>query len=543
MKILIKNKIFDWKSDFLNEYNKPGQKKWAKKREDYFCTEVIGGTKCFVKRAENGFEGAAIFQKLVGKNVEGIPKTYGFGEAIENNKKVQYLVTEFLAGDTLDVVLNNGKKVNLNSFSTNLINSIYYLHSIGFWHSDVNGDNIFVSTSGKTYLIDIDSAVESHIKPTHISNKEGALTTLSNQIGSYALKYYKKHLSKPTTFDYGKIPGVNLNFLQVLFLTYQLKYFQEQKIKNPSLFWKKSTFKGLNIEDEIRKINPQYADSLFKAALLKPLHKEVVNNLNNEIIKSSVKTAPDTIKLKKMKELKELKVKYANLERLVTTHTTERSKLLGELDILKKAVNTNKGTSSSGWAWFWGIAATITTGLGIFFYNGYKEANRDSELQNSRYRSELAQKIELDSNLRRVILQKEGIEALLDELSTNIAPYHKKEIYFNNYKDNAKGTSFYNASVTYIAPTIVLYSLREGEVEVSYKRRKPNDEYATYSDGVTNQKDRYYIYKKLSLNKGLNEVMFSYLGHKDTGKWRSGIHEYTFYIDNNQIATKKLYIK
>ena len=527
MEIIIKNKRHKWNSNFLSEVNKKNQNKWSKKREDYFCTEVIGGTKCFIKRAEIGFQGAAIFKKLIEINAEGLPKTYGFGEAIENNRKVQYLITEFLNGDTLDVVLNSGQKVNLKTFSINLINSVTFLHSLGYWHSDINGDNIFVSKSGKVFLIDIDSCVDSKVKPTHISNKEGALTTLSNQIGSYALKYYKKHLSKPSSFAFGNLPGVNLNYLQVIILTYQLKYFQDQKIANPSLIWKKSTFMGLNVEDEIRKVNPQYSDSLFKSALIKPLHKEIVNTLTKEIIASSVKTTPDTNKLKKMKELKDLKAEYAQLEQLVSTQTTERSKLITEIATLKRSGNKNMESSIFGWSWFWGIAvSSIAIAVGLFTYN---DLNSDNHyLQTSLYSSQ--------SEVRE-------LNNLIDELEKNIEPFHLKNTIFLNSKDYKKGSSFYNYKTTFIAPHLTIYSLKDIEVEVSFKRKKPDYKgYATYNDNVKNQKNSYYIYKIVHLKRGTNEIKFSGFGFEEPGNWDVGSHEFSFYINGKFLTSKTLYI-
>lgn len=522
MEVIINNIRHNWKSNFLVEVNEPNQKKWSKKRADYFCTDVIGGTKCFIKRSENGFDGTSIFKELVGKNADGIPKTYGIGEAVENSRKVIYLVTEFIEGDTLDVFLNSGEKVNSKTFSMNLINSVNYIHSLGYWHSDINGDNVFVSKSGKVYLIDIDSCVENEVSPVHDPNKEGGLTTLSNQIGSYALKYYKKHLSKPSTFDYSSIPGVNLNYLQVIFLTYQLKYFQDQKASSPSLFWKKSTFKGLNVEDEIRKVNPQYSDSLFKAALLKPLHKEVVNNLTKEIIASSIKTAPDTNKLKKMKELKDLKVKYAQLEQLVSTHTIERNKLLDDIKDLKK----NKQKSPAGWTWFWRVAASIATVIGFFAYTDVsKEMNR---YQKS-FWNEQNKNRELESNLADLQSKNNELETTLDEIETYANPITIKSVTFSN-SSGKDGSYLSKNSTGYISPKFEIYSLKDQNVKLYFDYYKPS--------GTKMNRNKNEDTETRYLTKGLNNI--SLTGSKPSSGWVSGTYKYEIYLNGNYYSNKTL---
>ena len=120
MEVIINGSSHQWESNFLTEVRQTSQSKWFKKREDYFAFDTIGGTKCFIKRSETGFDGVSIFKNLVGQPATAIPKTYGFGEVIENNQKVQYLITEFLEGHTLDVHLNNGKTVDLIRFAERL---------------------------------------------------------------------------------------------------------------------------------------------------------------------------------------------------------------------------------------------------------------------------------------------------------------------------------------------------------------------------------------------------------------------------------------
>lgn len=370
MEVIINGRKYQWESNFLNEVYQTTQSKWSKKREDYFCFETIGNTKCFIKRSEVGFEGKSIFEKILDKETQSIPKVYSVSEVFENNKKVQYLITEFIEGDTLDVALNNGVHVNLTSFADDLISGVKFLNDLGYWHSDLNADNIFISTSGKTYIIDIDSCIENKYRPTYISNKPGALTTLSNQLGSYALKYYKAHLNKSSDFSFSDIVGTNLNYFQTIFLIFQVKYFLDQKKLNSNLIWKKSTFRGLKVEDEIRNINQTYADSVFMSGLKITLNREIVQRLLNHIINETIKKAPDINLVKKSQELNNLKVKYNKLDKKASELQVNNKKLVQQIDDL-----SSKRSKVSGVTWFWGVAAIAAIIFCIYNYNRFEYAN------------------------------------------------------------------------------------------------------------------------------------------------------------------------
>lgn len=377
MEVKINGNTYHWESNFLNEVYQTTQSKWSKKREDYFCFEIIGNTKCFIKRSEIGFEGKSIFEKIINKQTQYIPKVYCISEVLENNKKVQYLITEFIEGDTLDVVLNNGVQVNLTSFANNLTSGIKFLNDLGYWHSDLNADNVFITTSGKTYIIDIDSCIENKYRPTYISNKPGALTTLSNQLGSYALKYYKAHLNKPSDFSFSDMVGTNLNYFQIIFLTFQVKYFLNQKKLNANLIWKKSTFRGLKVEDEIRNLDQKYADSVFRSGIKITLNREIVQRLLNNIIIETIKKVPDINLIKKTQEFNNLKIRYNNLEKKANELQINNKDLVKKIDEL-----SSKKSKVSGVTWFWGIVAFLAIIINIVTYNSL-----DSELKY--YKSEL----------------------------------------------------------------------------------------------------------------------------------------------------------
>jgi len=383
MELYIKNRNYTWQSNFLTEVNKQGQSKWSKKREDYFCVEKIGGVRCFIKRSEVGFEGASIFSKLVGASSVSIPQTYGFSESIEHNKRVQYLITEYIPGETLDVVLNSGKKIKELSFTTDIIAGIEYLSSIGYWHTDLNADNIYIADTGRSYIIDIDSCVEHKYKPTHIPTSVGGLTTLSNQLGSYALKYYKEHLGKGRTFNYSGIPGVNLNYYQLLFLSYQLKYFQHQKKSDNSVYWKKSTFKGIDITEGLRRVNSKYADSVFKAGLVKPLNDKIVLNLAKQINHNSINPAIRISRSKKANFTPQSSVSTSKLLPIAkqkpnkSKKKTPQSKKL--TNQLPSPANTTNNSVEDRTILGWSIAAVTVILFGLFLYicstSGVKESS------------------------------------------------------------------------------------------------------------------------------------------------------------------------
>ncbi|MBU3012678.1 protein kinase [Polaribacter vadi] len=537
MEVKINGNTYNWESNFLNEVNQIKQSKWSKKREDYFCFETIGNTKCFIKRSEVGFDGKSIFDKIIDKDIQAIPKVYSVSEVLENYKKVQYLVTEFIEGDTLDVVLNNGVQVNLTSFAEDLTNGIKSLNDLGYWHSDLNADNVFISTSGNTYIIDIDSCVENTNRPTYTTNKSGALTTLSNQLGSYALKYYKKYLNKSTDFSFSNIDGTNLNYFQIIFLIFQVKYFLQQKRVNPNLIWKKSTFKGLDVEDEIHNFNPAYANRVFEDGLKKTLDKEVVIKFLKNLIDDSIKNVPDTNALKKIQELRTLKVKYSKLEikasrleKKANELQTNNKKLVEQIDRL----NTKK-TKVSGISWFWGIVACLAIFIGLVTYNNINEKLSDYK---SRFDSEREKLSDATNKLNE-------LNNSFDELSNVIDPFIISNIEFKNLKDGVIGNTFNKSSTDYISPQLEIYSLKDEKVEIRYTRHDKDHDYWNFTDPdksyLKKYFSKYYHFEDFNLTKGKNTIKFHWsIGG---GNWGYSPYTYKFYINGKYIKSKSLNIR
>jgi len=567
MEIIINSTTYKWESNFLNEVNKQGQNKWSKKREDYFCKEKISGVTCFIKRSEVGFEAASIFSKLIGAPSKSIPLTYGFSEVIENNKRVQYLVSEYIPGDTLDVILNSGKPINIEEFGYDIIEGIDYLNGLGYWHTDLNADNIYIANTGKSYLIDIDSCVECQYRPTHISTSVGGLTTLSNQLGSYALKYYKKYIARRSTFDYPGIPGVNLNYYQLLFLSCQIKYFLEQKQSIQSIIWKKSTFKHVNIVEHLRNVNPEYSDSVFKAGLVKPIHKELISTLINKInliqsvSSTPIKKSPSNNISKYNRELNDLQRRFNILEReysikekdnkrLNNTIIANQSKidnLKVKISDLQKRVIDNaqevKGFNKSAYAW--ALTAVIFAGLGIinyievdqqkeqfqYLYQSQKEDLNESKNIASEANIKLNDYEELVSDTK---FKLEQYENLFDELEDNISSFHFKNAEFYNSYDEKTNTSFYNNQLTYIKPSISVFSLKNDKVVVKYQCITPTGSY--YLFGQDN-----YVEEEIRLKRGLNtQYISSGWGREKTGSRTKGSYTYKFYVNNKYVGEKIL---
>lgn len=288
MKVNIYNEIHKWNSNFLDTVNKPGQKVWRKKREDFFSVQKIGGSLCFIKRSEIGYgESVPFLKQLISKKTTGIPDVYAIEETIENGKPVSYLITEFIKGNILEEHINSGKDISLKKFSEGIINAISTLDKYSFWHTDINADNVYVSSSGSSYLIDVDSCVTTETAPTSDSVKKGGITSASNDLGKYLLKIFKK--IKNVNLDYSDISGVNLNYSQAIFLIFQLKYFRQLRALDNTTGWRKSTFRHIALDQMILDTNekmPKY----FSFALNSKLTQPIVEKIAHEIIHNKINT-------------------------------------------------------------------------------------------------------------------------------------------------------------------------------------------------------------------------------------------------------------
>jgi hypothetical protein len=105
----------------------------------------------FVKRQPKPFSGQQLLVKAISNSqIKHCPRVV----SLAKNNGHYYFFTDFLKGDILaarSYLVNNEKLIN------NLFVAIYNINKLGFWYSDLCLKNIFMTTSGDYYLIDIDS--------------------------------------------------------------------------------------------------------------------------------------------------------------------------------------------------------------------------------------------------------------------------------------------------------------------------------------------------------------------------------------------------
>jgi serine/threonine protein kinase len=203
---------------------------WIMKR-DYFAFATLDGTKCFIKKYEGKKPTAwELMISMIGQGDTNMPMVY---DAVFDKVSNTYFVfIEFIRGITLKEYILKGDMVLPLKVMEDIDTALSVLHSKGFWFSDFNEENIFI-TSGfikKVLLIDIDSCWKSSIPPNHISNEIGGIPGAAQNIGRHVLEFYSKYLSDTTnTVMYKDLPGANFNYLQLLVLCVKLNIFQNRK--------------------------------------------------------------------------------------------------------------------------------------------------------------------------------------------------------------------------------------------------------------------------------------------------------------------------
>lgn len=208
----------------------PKSIEWQVKR-DFFSFATLGDTKCFIKKYEGKKPTAwDLIISLIGQADTNMPMVY---DAIYDKESNTYFVfMEFVLGITLKDYILNGDMIPPLKVMEDIDVSLSVIHSKGFWFSDFNEENIFI-TSGffkKVLLIDIDSCWKSSISPSHVSNEIGGIPGAAQNIGRHVLEFYSKYLiNGENIVKYKDLPGANLNYLQLLVLCVKLNIFQNRK--------------------------------------------------------------------------------------------------------------------------------------------------------------------------------------------------------------------------------------------------------------------------------------------------------------------------
>ena len=251
----------------------PAPVEWQLKR-DYFAIATLGDTKCFIKkyigRKPSGWE---LIISLIGQGETNMPMVYD--AVYDKISDTYYLFLEYIRGITLKEYILNGDMINPIKIMDDLDLALLNIHSKGFWFSDFNEENIFI-TSGyikKVLLIDVDSCWKSSINPNHISNEEGGIPGAAQNIGRHILEFYAKYLHNSNKLTlYKDLPGPNFNYLQLLVLSVKLNIFKNRKKIDASFqYIRPDSFKDL--QKIIHDCDTNYSKAVF--ALSKDKNKNV----------------------------------------------------------------------------------------------------------------------------------------------------------------------------------------------------------------------------------------------------------------------------
>ena len=238
---------------------------WFKKR-DFYSSFTLKGLKCFVKKYI-GKKPAAweLLISLIGQEGTNMPMIYN---AIYDRKSNTYYVFfEFIRGVTLKEYILNGDILNPKTILNQIDTALFCIHSKGFWFSDFNEENIFITSglSKKILLIDVDSCWKKSIRPSHISDEEGGIPGAAQNIGRHVLEFYSKYLKISQGITYNDIPGTNLNYLQLLVLCVKLNIFQNRKkIDQAFQYIRPESFRDL--QKIIYDCDPSYSKGVFTLA-------------------------------------------------------------------------------------------------------------------------------------------------------------------------------------------------------------------------------------------------------------------------------------
>jgi len=251
---------------------------WIQKR-DYYAFTSFDGIRCFIKKYEKKKPSAwGLIMSLIGQVGKNIPAVY---DAIEDkNTNTCYVFFEYIKGVTLKEYILNGDVISPNLVLIEIEKALSVIHSKGYWFSDFNEENIFI-TSGllkKILLIDIDSCWQSSIAPNHISNEVGGIPGAAQNIGRHVLEFYSKYLNdSQNVIKYQDLPGRNFNYLQLLVLCVKLNIFQNRKlIENTFQYIHPANFKDL--QKNIHDCDPDYSKGVFT------LSKNANKNMRDPII-------------------------------------------------------------------------------------------------------------------------------------------------------------------------------------------------------------------------------------------------------------------
>lgn len=238
---------------------------WMKKR-DFYASPTLNGIKCFVKKYVEMKPAAwDLLISLIGQEGTNMPMIYN--AVYDRSAKTYYVFFEYIRGVTLKQYILNGDVLKPVVILNQIDTALSCIHSKGFWFSDFNEENIFITSglSKKILLIDVDSCWKQSIRPSHISNEEGGIPGAAQNIGRHVLEFYSNYLKTNQSITYKDLPGANLNYLQLLVLCVKLNIFQNRKkIDQTFQYIRPDSFR--DIQKNIYDCDPRYSEAVFTLA-------------------------------------------------------------------------------------------------------------------------------------------------------------------------------------------------------------------------------------------------------------------------------------
>nr|WGO62643.1 serine/threonine protein kinase [Wadden Sea poxvirus] len=104
----------------------------------------------------------------------GIPRCYGFGTHIKNNKEYRFIILDRLGCDLQKIITHNNNKLpkkTVYKIGLQVLNILRYLHNNGYAHADIKAANITLDyyDNNKIYLIDYGLSYRFVINNKHVN--------------------------------------------------------------------------------------------------------------------------------------------------------------------------------------------------------------------------------------------------------------------------------------------------------------------------------------------------------------------------------------
>jgi hypothetical protein len=182
----------------------PRRQNWRKQNDPAeFCTDAaLGQRHYFVKRQQRLFNGWRLLHAAISD--EQIKHTARV-VSLAKNDDYYYYFAEQLNGTTLDERLKQSAlpKDHLEKLANTVFSCVEHINQKGFWYTDLCPKNIFASTNGEYFLLDLDSCYPHSLRLRDlIDPKSRHKSAVSNDYTPLLSEFAKKA---------GGITGFNIN--------------------------------------------------------------------------------------------------------------------------------------------------------------------------------------------------------------------------------------------------------------------------------------------------------------------------------------------